>query len=237
MTTPGSSAPTPAGTTATAGRTGHLVTCAGVGRTYGTGERAVVALHGVTCVVESGDRVALTGPSGSGKSTLLHLMAGLDRPTSGVLDWPVWAGTPFGHPECAGVVFQEPSLIPSLTALENAAFPLLVRGEDPASALEQAAAALRILGLTPIESHTPDELSGGQAQRVAVARVMCSRPALILADEPTGKLDHDNSALVVEQLLAAADHVGAGLVIATHDPAITRLLDQEWTLRDGEMVA
>ncbi|MDH2415931.1 ABC transporter ATP-binding protein [Nocardioides sp. CER19] len=191
----------------------------------------------MTCAVESGGRVALTGPSGSGKSTLLHLMAGLDRPTSGVLDWPVWAGTPFGHPERAGVVFQEPSLIPSLTALENAAFPLLVRGEDPATALEQAAAALRILGLTLLERHTPDELSGGQAQRVAVARVICSRPALILADEPTGKLDRHNGAMVVEQLVAAADQVGAGLVIATHDPAIARFLDQRWALGDGEMVA
>jgi len=211
------------------------VTCDGVGRTFGAGERAVVALHGVTCAVEPGARVALTGPSGSGKSTLLQLMAGLDRPTSGVLDWPVWTGTPFGHPERAGVVFQEPSLIPSLTALENAAFPLLVRGDEPESALEEAAAALRILGLTPIERHTPDELSGGQAQRVAVARVMCSRPALILADEPTGKLDRHNGALVVDQLVTAAAHVGAGLVIATHDPAIARLLDQRWALRDGEM--
>ncbi|GAB3857354.1 ATP-binding cassette domain-containing protein [Nocardioides maradonensis] len=224
-------------TSAVAPPTAPLVSCDRVGRTYGRGERAVVALHAVTCGVTPGSRVALTGPSGSGKSTLLQLMAGLDHATSGVLDWPAWGTSPFGHPERAGLVFQEPSLIPSLTALENAAFPLLIRGEAPGPALEQAAAALRLLGLSPVEQHTPDELSGGQAQRVAVARVITSHPALILADEPTGKLDRHNGSLVVEQLVAAAEHVAAGLVIATHDPAIAAILDEQWTLRDGEMVA
>lgn len=211
--------------------------CDQVGRTYGRGERAVVALHGVSCAVEGGARVALSGPSGSGKSTLLQLMAGLDTCTSGAVEWPAWGGTPFGRPDRAGVVFQEQSLIPSLTALENAAFPLLVRGEAPELAFEQAAVALRILGLAPIERHTPEELSGGQAQRVAVARVMTTRPALILADEPTGKLDRHNGTLVVEHLIAAADHVAAGLVIATHDPVVAGMLDDQWSLLDGEMVA
>ena len=220
-----------------AGHATGLVRCVRVGRTYGRGERAVVALHAVSCTVEAGARVALIGPSGSGKSTLLQLMAGLDRSTSGAVEWPAWDGTPFGHPERAGVVFQEPSLIPSLTALENAAFPLLVRGLAPESALEQAAASLRAVGLAAVEDHTPDELSGGQAQRVAVARVLTARPGLILADEPTGKLDRHNGALVVEHLIAAADDTGAGLVIATHDPAVAGLLDQRWSLRDGELVA
>lgn len=227
--------PTPTATTRTITTT--LVSCRRVGRTYGRGERAVVALHAVSCTVAAGTRVALSGPSGSGKSTLLQLLAGLDQCTSGTVEWPAWGGTPFGHPERAGVVFQEPSLIPSLTALENAAFPLLVRGAAPEAALEEAAVALRMLGLSAIERHTPDELSGGQAQRVAVARVMTSRPALILADEPTGKLDRRNGALVVEHLIAGADHVAAGLVIATHDPAVANLVSEHWTLRDGEMVA
>ena len=225
------------GTATPASSARNLVACRSVGRTYGRGERAVVALHAVSCTIEPGSRVALSGPSGSGKSTLLQLMAGLDQCTTGEAGWPAWGSPPFGHPDRVGVVFQEPSLIPSLTALENAAFHLLVRSEAPETAFDQAAGALRMLGLAAVERHTPDELSGGQAQRVAVARVLTARPVLILADEPTGKLDRHNGAVVVEHLIAAANQIGAGLVIATHDPAVADLLDQRWSLRDGEIVA
>jgi putative ABC transport system ATP-binding protein len=216
--------------------TGPLVVCDRVGRTYGRGDRAVVALHEVSCVVDACSRVALVGPSGSGKSTLLHLIAGLDRCTSGEVSWPAWGGTPFGHPSRAGVVFQEASLIPSLSAAENAAFPLLVRGVAPDEAMERALGALGLLGIAGVAGQTPDELSGGQAQRVAVARVVTAEPALVLADEPTGKLDRAASGRVLDLLLEAARHVGAGLVVSTHDRCVADRLDETWTLHDGELV-
>lgn len=214
-----------------------LVVCDRVSRTYGRGNRAVVALHDVSCAVLVSDRIALVGPSGSGKSTLLHLMAGLDHSTSGSVAWPVWEGTPFGHPSRASLVFQEASLIPSLSAIENAAFPLLVQGVDPADAMERAARALDLLGIGSVAGREPDELSGGQAQRVAVARAVAAQPALVLADEPTGKLDRTTGAQVVDLMLEACDHVGAGLVVATHDRAVACRMDAVWNLHDGELRA
>jgi predicted ABC-type transport system involved in lysophospholipase L1 biosynthesis ATPase subunit len=215
--------------------TDSLVVCDRVGRTYGRGGRAVVALHNVSCAVLASDRIALVGPSGSGKSTLLHLMAGLDHSTSGSVSWPVWDGTPFGDPSRAALVFQEASLIPSLSAIENAAFPLLAQGIDPAEAMSRAAHALDLFGVGPVARQEPDELSGGQAQRVAVARAVVSQPALVLADEPTGKLDRVTGTQVVDLLLEACAHVGAGLVVATHDRSVARRLDVAWSLHDGEL--
>lgn len=216
--------------------TDTLVHCDRVGRSYGRGERAVVALHDVTCSVRATDRIALTGRSGSGKSTLLQLMAGLDHSTSGAVTWPAWDGSPFGHPARAGLVFQEASLIPSLSAVENAAFPLLVQGVDPAEAETRAAEALHLLGVGAVAGHEPDELSGGQAQRVAIARALATRPALVLADEPTGKLDSATGAHVVDLLVQACADFGAGLVVATHDQAVARRMDTPWLLNDGELV-
>ncbi|MCW2774779.1 MAG: transporter related protein [Nocardioides sp.] len=213
-----------------------LVHCDHVGRTYGRGERAVVALHDVTCTVGATDRIALTGPSGSGKSTLLQLVAGLDHSTSGTVTWPAWGGSPFGHPARAGLVFQEASLIPSLSAAENAAFPLLVQGVAPDEAHERAIDALDLLGVGAVAGHEPDELSGGQAQRVAIARALATRPALLLADEPTGKLDSATGAHVVDLLLHACAEVRAGLVVATHDHAVARRMDTTWSINDGELV-
>jgi predicted ABC-type transport system involved in lysophospholipase L1 biosynthesis ATPase subunit len=214
-----------------------LVQCDSVGRTYGRGERAVVALHNVSCTVHAADRIALVGPSGSGKSTLLQMMAGLDRSTSGSVTWPLWEGSPFGHPARTGLVFQEASLIPSLSAIENAAFPLLIQGIDPQEAHERAGDALGLLGILGVADHEPDELSGGQAQRVAVARALATRPALVMADEPTGKLDSATGAHVVDLLLNACAEVGAGVVIATHDRAVARRMDTSWELHDGELMA
>jgi predicted ABC-type transport system involved in lysophospholipase L1 biosynthesis ATPase subunit len=213
-----------------------LVQCDSVGRTYGRGERAVVALHDVSCTVPAADRIALVGPSGSGKSTLLQLMAGLDRSTSGSVIWPRWEGSPFGHPARTGLVFQEASLIPYLSAIENAAFPLLIQGIDPQEAHQRAGDALALLGILGIADREPDELSGGQAQRVAVARALATRPALVLADEPTGKLDSATGAHVVDLLFDACAEVGAGLVVATHDRAVARRMDTSWELHDGELM-
>ncbi|HET6938674.1 MAG TPA: ATP-binding cassette domain-containing protein [Nocardioides sp.] len=212
-----------------------LVECEHVARTFGHGPVAVVAVHDASCTVSTTSRVALVGPSGSGKSTLVLLMAGLDHATSGAVRWPAWGSSPLHDPSRAGVVFQGNSLIPSLSAAENAAFPLLLRGVEPADAMARARDSLSLVGLEGLAEKVPEELSGGQAQRVAVARVVTSRPQLILADEPTGQLDRATAELVVDVLLAAADHLGAGLLVSTHDPAVVARLRTTWRMRDGEL--
>jgi putative ABC transport system ATP-binding protein len=208
-----------------------LVRCDSVARTYGTGPAAVVAVHSVTCQVAAGDRIALVGPSGSGKSTLLHLLAGLDTPTVGQVSWP---GLAAGSRRIA-VVFQGPSLIPALDVVENVALPLVLAGLDPRAADVEARAALAALGSAPLAGRLPEELSGGQAQRVAVARVLAQRPALILADEPTGQLDRLSADRLVTVLLDVAGRLGAALVVATHDPAVAGRLDLRWSMSGGAL--
>jgi putative ABC transport system ATP-binding protein len=213
-----------------------LVVCDTASRTYGHGAVAVVAVHGASCTLDSASRIALVGPSGSGKSTLLHLMAGLDVPTSGKVTWPSWPSGPFQDPSRAGVVFQGPSLIPSLSALENVAFPLLLQGVLHEEAAARARQSLDLLDLGWLSDRPPEEMSGGQAQRVAVARVLTARPRLILADEPTGRLDRVAGGHVVDLLFEAAEHLSAGLVIATHDPTVADRMAEIWRMRDGELL-
>ncbi|HEY6423266.1 MAG TPA: ABC transporter ATP-binding protein, partial [Pseudonocardiaceae bacterium] len=177
-------------------QTGPLVECIEVSRTFTRGVE-VAGVRTVSCTVETEMRVALTGPSGSGKSTLLHLLAGLDIPTAGTLRWPGLGRAPAGRPGTVGVVFQGPSLIPVLTVVENVTLPLLLAGIGEDDAVERACAALDRLAIGELACKLPEELSGGQAQRVAVARVLASRPRLILADEPTGQLDQDTGHRVV----------------------------------------
>jgi ABC-type lipoprotein export system ATPase subunit len=212
-----------------------LVRCAGLARTHGTGRTAVVALHDATCEIDEGQLVALVGPSGSGKSTLLHLFAGLDTPTAGTIEWPALEGAPL-RPGPVAVVFQAPSLIPALDVLENVALPLLLVGVAQSQADEDAHRALATLGLDGIAARLPDEISGGQAQRVAVARALAGNPRLLLADEPTGQLDHDTAKTVIDALLDAADQSGAALVVATHDPEVASRLPIRWRIADGSLV-
>ncbi|MCU1616551.1 MAG: ATP-binding cassette protein [Frankiales bacterium] len=214
-----------------------LVHCAAVTRTYGTGRQAVPAVCQVTATVRPGARIALTGPSGSGKSTLLHLMAGLEPPTSGSVRWPGLGGSPAGRPGVVGMVFQGPSLVPALDVLENVALPLLLAGANADDATERAHAALERLAIPELATKLPEEISGGQAQRVAVARVLASRPLLILADEPTGQLDSETGARVVSVLLETADELDATLVVATHDQEIADRLTDRWEMADGRLTA
>lgn len=216
-------------------RTQPLAQCLRAGRTYGAGPGAVVAVHGATCTVQAGLRVALTGRSGSGKSTLLHLMSGLERPTAGSVRWPAWGQSPAGRTGRVGVVFQGPSLLPALDVGENVALAPLLAGFGTAESRRRALDALHRLDLDGLAAKLPQELSGGQAQRVAVARVLAARPLLILADEPTGQLDQEAAALVVSVLIAAADELGAALVISTHDDAVARQLPERWTVVDGRL--
>ena len=211
-----------------------LVRCEGVSRTFGTGPSAVRAVRDATFEVSPGEHVALVGSSGSGKSTLLHLIAGLDQPTRGTITWPALRGAPL-RPGPVAVVFQAPSLLPPLDVLENVALPLLLLGVADDDARSSARIALERLSLVDVAAKLPEELSGGQAQRVAVARALVAAPALILADEPTGQLDSSTAADVVEALLETARVTGAALVIATHDPAVAQHLAEQWTMADGHV--
>ncbi|MEO7374405.1 MAG: ATP-binding cassette domain-containing protein [Terrimesophilobacter sp.] len=213
-----------------------VVNCVRVGHTYGEGPLAIVAVHDVTCSVTAGARIALTGPSGSGKTTLLHMMAGLEPVTMGQLTWPRLEGHAGGGPGVIGLIFQGPSLMPALTALENVAFPLVLGGMPDAEARMRAGDALAQLESEQLAPKYPDELSGGQSQRVAIARVLAIEPALILADEPTGQLDHEAGRRVVDVLIQAAEHLDAALLISTHDPRIADRLSANWRMHDGRLI-
>jgi putative ABC transport system ATP-binding protein/lipoprotein-releasing system ATP-binding protein len=213
-----------------------LVRCEGAARTYGSGSTATVALQPTDCIIAHGDRVALVGPSGSGKSTLLHLMAGLDAPTVGRVSWPEIGQRADLRPGPVAVIFQGPSLLPPLTVGENTALPLILGGLGDRQAHDAAHAALEQLDLLDLFDKLPEEISGGQAQRVAVARALAGQPALILADEPTGQLDRANGAAVVDVLLGAADHAGAALVVATHDPTVAARLPHAWEMDSGRLI-
>jgi putative ABC transport system ATP-binding protein/lipoprotein-releasing system ATP-binding protein len=212
-----------------------LVRVRGAARTYGSGHAATVALSPTDCEVHAGDRIAVVGPSGSGKSTLIHLMAGLDDPTVGTVDWPAIGGRPDLRPGPVAIVFQGPSLLPPLTIVENVALPLVLGGERDADARRRALEALERLELADLRDKLPEEISGGQAQRVAVARALAGEPRLVLADEPTGQLDRASAEAVVGVLLDAADHAGAALVISTHDPVVADRLAERWTIDSGRL--
>jgi putative ABC transport system ATP-binding protein/lipoprotein-releasing system ATP-binding protein len=212
-----------------------LVRCLGAGRTYGSGSAATVALQPTDCEVLAGARIALVGPSGSGKSTLLHLLAGLDDPTVGRVEWPALGERAQLRPGPIAVVFQGPSLLPPLTVLENVALPAVLDGATDADARELARAALELLDLAELADKLPEEISGGQSQRVAAARAVAGEPRLILADEPTGQLDRAHGAALVDVLLAAADHTNAALFVATHDATVAERLATRWEARSGHL--
>jgi putative ABC transport system ATP-binding protein len=211
------------------------IACDEVALTYGRGATAVVAVHGVTCSIPTGARIVIMGPSGSGKSTLLHLLAGLETPTRGRVQWPGFGTTPASRPGLVGLVFQGPSLIPALDVVENVALPGILNGDPEADARELAIRSLTELDIESLANKLPEELSGGQAQRVAIARVLAARPSVILADEPTGQLDGATGAHVVDVLLQAANALGAAVVISTHDPSVAQRLDETWTMRSGAL--
>lgn len=212
-----------------------LVVCDAVSRTYGAGVRAVVAVHGATCAIGRGDAIAVTGPSGSGKSTLLHLLAGLDVPSHGTISWPALGSRDQLRPGPVAVVFQGPSLLPALDASENVALPALLAGASDDEATAAARAALERLDLVDLATKLPQDLSGGQAQRVAVARALVGNPSLIIADEPTGQLDHGSAAAVIDALLEAAVTAAAGLIVSTHDHAVASRLEGHWRMVDGRL--
>jgi len=210
-----------------------LAEAVGAGRVFGTSDSRVVALKHATCRIERGDRIALVGPSGSGKSTLLHLLAGLDLPTSGTVRWPALGERETLRPGKVSFVFQTESLLAPLTVLENIEVPQLLTGSKPDEARADAALILRALDLTELADKLPEEISGGQAQRAAVARSLITQPELILADEPTGQLDHQTAKHLLSLLLRRIKGTDTALVIATHDPIIANRMETQWTMDHG----
>ena len=203
------------------------------GRVFGMNGNQVVALKHATCRIERGDRIALVGPSGSGKSTLLHLLAALDEPTSGTVRWPALGERDTLRPAKISFVFQTESLLAPLTVLENIEVPRLLAGSTADKARNDASEILDALDLGALADKLPEEISGGQAQRAAVARSLITRPALILADEPTGQLDHRTAAQLLNLLLRRIKGSDTALVIATHDPVVAGRMETQWTMEHG----
>jgi putative ABC transport system ATP-binding protein len=218
-----------------------VVVASGVSRRYGEGDAAVDALVDVSTGFERGRFTAIMGPSGSGKSTLMHILAGLDRPTSGTVSLDGEEITSLDDAELTklrrdklGFVFQFFNLLPVLTAEENLVLPLSIAGRKPDR--EWLDQLIRTVGLEDRRTHRPSELSGGQQQRVAVARALVSKPAVVFADEPTGNLDSKASADVLALLRQAVDQFGQTVIMVTHDPSAATHADRLVTLSDGAIV-
>jgi putative ABC transport system ATP-binding protein len=214
-----------------------------VSKVYERGGARVTALDRVTVEIPAGDFCAFIGPSGCGKSTLLNLVAGLDHPTSGTI---VLNGRSTGQftrdewtharREWLGLVFQAFHLVPGLTAEENVAFPLLLRGERGPGVRNRVDEVLELVGMTHRRDHRPSELSGGEQQRVAVARAMVHRPHVILADEPTGNLDSQHGGEIIALLRTMVARFRQTVLLVTHSAAAAEAADYIWIMRDGRLV-
>jgi ABC-type lipoprotein export system ATPase subunit len=212
----------------------------GVGKTYRRGDEQVRALVDFDFTLAAGEFVVVTGPSGAGKSTLLHIAGGLDAPDTGtvaVAGQDVWAMSTGARAafrrRSLGFVFQFFNLVPMLTAVENVSLPLVLDGMPTRSADARAEELLDRVGLGDRARHRPAELSGGQMQRVAVARALAARPSIILADEPTGNLDSRSSTDVLDLLRSLSDEDGTAVVVVTHDQATAGYGSRELQLVDG----
>lgn len=208
----------------------------------GDADAAVAAVRGVDLDVSAGEFVAITGASGSGKSTLLHMLGGITRPSSGrvLLEGVDLAG--LGDDDLAairrrriGFVFQRYNLLPELSLVENVALPLALDGMAPARGEAAARAVLEEVGMAHRAAHRPDELSGGEQQRGAIARALVTSPAVVLADEPTGALDSENSARVVQLLRRLVEERGQTVVLVTHDPSVAAAAGRVVRMRDGRI--
>jgi putative ABC transport system ATP-binding protein len=218
--------------------TAPVVAASDLARRFGEGETAVDALRGVSLSVLPGELVAVMGPSGSGKSTLMHLLAALDKPTSGSVTIAGEEVTLLSDTEVTllrrrhiGFVFQFFNLLPMLTAEENVVLPLSIAGEKPDRDFFED--LLRKVGLADRRKHRPSELSGGQQQRVAIARALVSRPTVVFADEPTGNLDSTTGHEILELVRSATEEYGQTTVMVTHDAAAAAIADRILFLADG----
>ena len=221
---------------------GPALSCNGLSRSFEEGGTILKVLEDIDFVVAPAERVAIVGASGSGKSTLLQLLGGLDDPTSGSVHV---AGQTMNkltdadrgriRNQAIGFVYQFHHLLPEFTAVENVAMPLLVRRQSPVDARAAATALLRRVGLGERLTHRPGQLSGGERQRAAVARALITRPAVVLADEPTGNLDLQAGERVLGLMLELNEEFGTSLVIATHDPGIAARMQRTLLLSKGRL--
>lgn len=212
-------------------------------KSYGSGELETWALAGVSLQIEAGEFVAVMGPSGCGKSTMLHLAGGLEVPSAGRVlvnghDISAMSAAQLAalRRRDVGYIFQRLNLIPSLTAVENVMLPLELDGQSARSARPLAVEALRAMGLSHSIDRFPSEFSGGQQQRIAIARSLVAQRSLLLADEPTGALDTANSDEIIELLAALPNKFGTAVVLVTHEPRFASWADKVVFLRDGRIV-
>ena len=215
----------------------------GVGKAFSRGPIVINALQGVDLSIEPGEFVALEGPSGSGKTTLLQLLGALDRPSSGRVFFEERDLAEMRDADLAelrlrsiGVVFQQFNLIPTLTALANVQAKLAPAGFSRAGARERAEALLAEVGLADRATHLPPHLSGGEQQRVSIARALSVEPRVILADEPTGNLDSNTGAEIIEMLARLAAERGTTVIVATHDTGLAGRAKRRLAMRDGRLV-
>jgi putative ABC transport system ATP-binding protein len=235
------SAPTPTTTTSPTRAGAYAARAANVSKSYGTGDAAVYALDNVSVGLSAGEFTAIMGPSGSGKSTLLHVLAGLDRPTTGEIyvgDTEITKlkdkALTLLRRDQIGFIFQSFNLLPTLTAAENIVLPIRIAGRKPDDFWVQS--IVETVGLTERLNHKPSQLSGGQQQRVAAARALASRPQIVFADEPTGALDSRSGAELLGFLRSAVKDLGQTVVMVTHDPVAASYADRVLFLADGKIV-
>ncbi|HXF93387.1 MAG TPA: ABC transporter ATP-binding protein [Nitrospiraceae bacterium] len=219
-----------------------MVTLVHVSKEYSRGDAKVWALRDVTLEIGRGEFCAFVGPSGCGKTTLLNLVGGLDLPTSGEIVIGGRSTSGFTSDEWTrlrrdliGVIFQAFYLIPGLTAAENVALPLLLKGESGAQVRKRVDEMLELVGMRGRERHRPAELSGGEQQRLAIARALVNRPSLMLADEPTGNLDSKNGAEIIALLRSLPQQFGHTVLLVTHSAAAAQEADYVWHMRDGQL--
>jgi len=231
----------------TASSNGHApadLALRGVSKRYRQGRAAVDALRDVSLTVPAGQFAAVVGPSGSGKSTLLHLVAALDRPTVGQIQLGDWRLAELSRGEQAqfrrrmvGIVFQQFNLVPTMTARENVALPMILAGAAPERRRARAEECLAMVGLADRTGHRPAELSGGEQQRVAVARALTGDPSVLLADEPTGNLDSETGGAVIDLLRRVHAEQGRTVIVVTHHfEEVSGAAEEVFRLRDGQRV-